>query len=110
MLQLRPARGRVERDEDGAQPGAGEPRVDDLEPVLRHDRDAIAMAHAGAGEAAGEARDRVAHLAEGAPRLADAQEGLVAEGRGLALEQRGQRALPGRDRIHCATSYRLYAT
>ena len=46
VLQLRSARRRVERDEDRAEPGACEPGVDDLEPVLRHDRDAIAVAHA----------------------------------------------------------------
>ena len=44
--ELRSARRRVERDEDRAEPRAGEPRVDDLEPVLRHDRDAVAVAHA----------------------------------------------------------------
>ena len=51
VLELGAARRRVERHEDRAEPGAREPRVHDLEPVLRHDRDAVAVAHAALGEA-----------------------------------------------------------
>ena len=72
VLELRASRRGVERDEGRAEPRAGEPGVDHLDPVLRHHRDAIAALDARRGERPGSARDGVAHLAKRSAGLADA--------------------------------------
>ena len=77
-----------------------EPGVDELEPVLRHDRDAVACDDPRRAERARQPRDRVAHLGEAPAELPDLEEGQVAECLGLALEERGQRSLGRRHVFH----------
>ena len=93
MFKLRTAGGGVEGNEDRAEPRRREPGVDDLDPVLRHDRDAVAGDDPGLAERPGEARDHIPHLREAAPDLTDLQVGPVADGVGLTLEERRQRPL-----------------
>ena len=93
VRELRTAGCRVERDEDRPEPRGREPGVDDLGPVLRHDRDAVACDDPRRAERARQPPDRVTHLGEAPAELPDLEEGPVAEGLGLALEQRWQRPL-----------------
>ena len=78
VLELRPSRRRVDRDEDRAEPGARQPGVDHLEPVLRHDRHAIARGDAVFREGAREARNVVPQRDERPGGVADRQERPIA--------------------------------
>ena len=56
VLELRAARGGVDRHGDGAEPGAAEHRQQQLQPVAAHDGDTVAGADAGSGKRCGIAR------------------------------------------------------
>ena len=56
MPELQAARGGIDWHQDGTEPGRAEERLDELRPILAHQRDAVALPDAGSLKTAGRPR------------------------------------------------------